>query len=154
MKSTAIVCALAASMGFASLSYADDNDRRGRGNEQRSEQRGHNDRDGRDGRHADRRDHDRHDNRHGYYNGGYQGQRGQNYGNARNDRFYPGARGPQFYRGGHIPAEYRSRQYYVNDWRGHRLSAPPRGQQWVQVGTDYALIAIATGLIINLALTN
>ncbi len=154
MKSTAIVCALAASMGFASLSYADDNDRRGRGNEQRFEQRGHNDRDGRDGRHANRRDHGRHDNRHGYYNGGYQGSRGHGYANARNDRFYPGARGPQFYRGGHIPAEYRSRQYYVNDWRGHRLSAPPRGQQWVQVGTDYALIAIATGLIINLALTN
>lgn len=152
MKSTAIVCALAASMGFASLSYADDNDRRGRGNEQRSEQRGHNDRhNDRDGRHADRRDHD---NRQGYYNGNHQGQRGYNYSNARNDRHYHGARGPQFHRGRHIPAEYRSRQYYVNDWRGHRLSAPPRGHQWVQVGTDYALIALATGLILNIALTN
>jgi Ni/Co efflux regulator RcnB len=147
MKSTAIVYALAASLGFASLAHADDKDRRGRGNEQRFDQRGGNDR---DGRHADRRD--PRDNRHGYYNGGYQGPRGQNYGNARNDRFYPGARGPQFYRGGHIPSEYRDRQYHVNDWRGHRLSAPPRGQQWVQVGTDYALIAVATGLILNMAL--
>lgn len=134
-------------MGFASLAYADDNDRRGRGHDQRFEQRGGHDRDARHAHRFDPRDH-----RQGYYHGGYQGLRGQGYGNARNDRYVQGARGPQFYRGGHIPADYRSRQYHVNDWRGHRLSAPPRGQQWVQVGTDYALIAIATGLILNIAL--
>jgi Ni/Co efflux regulator RcnB len=42
----------------------------------------------------------------------------------------------------------------VNDWRGRHLNAPPRGQQWVQVGTDYALIAIATGVIAQLVLNN
>jgi Ni/Co efflux regulator RcnB len=67
-------------------------------------------------------------------------------------RFYYGARSPEFRRGGYIPYEYRSRQYYVNDWRGHHLSAPPRGYQWVQVGSDYVLIALATGLIANLIL--
>lgn len=67
-------------------------------------------------------------------------------------RFYYSARSPEFRRGGYIPYEYRSHQYYVNDWRGHRLSAPPRGYQWVQVGPDYVLIAIATGLIVNLIL--
>lgn len=67
-------------------------------------------------------------------------------------RFYYGARSPEFRRGGYIPYEYRSHQYYVNDWRGHHLSAPPRGYQWVQVGSDYVLIAIATGLIANLIL--
>lgn len=148
MKSTAIVCALAASLGFASLAQADNNDRRGRGNEQRFEQRGPNDR---DGRQVDRRD--PRDNRHGHYQGG-QGPRGQNFGNARNDRYPHGASGPQFVRGRHIPAEYRGRQYHVNDWRSHHLSAPPRGQQWVQVGTDYALIALATGLILNIALSH
>lgn len=59
--------------------------------------------------------------------------------NNRNDRYrqnYPNARRPAFRRGGHIPQQYRSRQYVVNDWRGHHLSAPPRGQQWVQVGSD------------------
>ena len=29
-----------------------------------------------------------------------------------------------------------------------------RGHQWVQVGTDYVLVAIATGLIANLILNN
>jgi Ni/Co efflux regulator RcnB len=40
----------------------------------------------------------------------------------------------------------------VNDWRGHHLSAPPRGHPWVQVGPDYVLAAIATGVIANLVL--
>lgn len=142
MKSTALVCALTASMGFGSLAYADDNDRRGRGHEPRFEQRWHADR---DGRHADRRD-----PRHGYYQGGHVSPRA--YGHAWNDRYAHSPRGPQFHGGGYLPAEYRGRAHGVNDWRGHRLSAPPHGQQWVQVGTDYALIALATGLILNIAL--
>lgn len=63
-----------------------------------------------------------------------------------------GARGPEFRRGGYIPREYRNRQYYLNDWRSHRLAAPPHGHQWVQVGSDYVLIAVATGLIAHLVL--
>ena len=42
---------------------------------------------------------------------------------------------------------YRSRQYAVEDWRGHRLLAPPRGYGWYQVGADYVLIEMATGII-------
>lgn len=57
-----------------------------------------------------------------------------------------------FRRGGRLPAEYRSRHYVVEDWRGHRLSAPPRGHHWVQVGGDYLLVAIATGVILQLLL--
>lgn len=60
----------------------------------------------------------------------------------------------RFYRGGRLPAEYRSRQYVVDDWRGHRLSAPPRGYHWVQTGGDYVLVAIATGVIASLILNN
>jgi Ni/Co efflux regulator RcnB len=79
-------------------------------------------------------------------------------GNAYNDRapgpFYYGARSPEFRRGAQIPSEYRNHQYYVNDWRSYHLSAPPRGYQWVQVGGDYVLIALATGLIANLILNN
>lgn len=67
-------------------------------------------------------------------------------------RYYYGARSPEFRRGGYIPYEYRSRNYYVNDWRAHRLAPPPPGHQWVQVGADYVLIAVATGLIANLIL--
>ena len=71
---------------------------------------------------------------------------------ARGDRNY-GARGPQYHRGGYIPRQYRNRQYVVNNWRDHRLNAPPRGQQWVQVDSDYVLIAIATGIITQLVLS-
>lgn len=147
MKSTAIVCVIAAaSMGFASLSFAqgyDHRERDGRPGHAEQQRRGNPGWDGhqaqtpprgpgpqynsRDARHFDQR------------HSGY-------------DRQY-GARGPQFHRGGRIPQEYRNRQYVVNDWRGHRLNAPPRGYQWVQVGADYVLIAVATGLIAQLILS-
>lgn len=141
MKSKAILCAIAAaSLGIGSLSFAQGYDsRQGRPDAPHSQQQrgpgpdsrfnGPGNFDGRDVR--DGRDHRE----------------------ARNDRDF-GARGPQFQRGGHIPNEYRGRQYVVNDWRAHRLNAPPRGQQWVQVGADYALIAIATGVIAQLVLNH
>lgn len=50
-------------------------------------------------------------------------------------------------RGGRVPSEYRGRNYVVDDWRGHRLQQPPRGYQWVGVGGDFVLAAIATGVI-------
>lgn len=59
-----------------------------------------------------------------------------------------------FYKGGHIPREYRGHQYVVNDWRGHRLSPPPHGYNWVQTGGDYVLIAIATGVIAQIIFGN
>jgi Ni/Co efflux regulator RcnB len=49
--------------------------------------------------------------------------------------------------GGRVPVEYRSRNYVVNDWRGQHLQAPPRGYQWMGVGGDFVLAAIATGVI-------
>ena len=60
----------------------------------------------------------------------------------------------QFRRGGRLPPEYRNNQYVVNDWRGHHLSAPPRGYHWVQTGGDYVLAAIGTGIILQLLLNN
>jgi len=42
----------------------------------------------------------------------------------------------------------------VEDWRGHNLGAPPRGYHWVQIGGDYVLVAIATGIILQLMLRN
>ena len=52
-------------------------------------------------------------------------------------------------KGSRVPPQYRSQHYVVNDWRGHRLSSPPRGYQWIQYGGDYLLIAIGSGLIAN-----
>ena len=57
-----------------------------------------------------------------------------------------------FHRGERLPAENRHRQYVVDDWRGHNLSSPPRGYHWVQTGSDYVLVAIATGIIAQLLL--
>lgn len=102
-------------------------------------------RDFREDRRDDRRDfrHDRRDDR-------------RDFRHSRNDRqhYYYNARGPEFRRGGYIPYEYRNRQYVVVNHNQHHLHAPPRGHQWVQVGSDYVLIAIATGLIANLILNN
>ena len=58
------------------------------------------------------------------------------------------------HRGRHLPVHYHSRQYVVENWRGYRLSAPPHGHHWVQVGADYALVAIASGLIAQIVLSN
>lgn len=54
------------------------------------------------------------------------------------------------YRGGRLPSRYRHGRYGLDDWRGHRLSAPPRGHRWVRVGNDYLLVSNATGRISNL----
>jgi Ni/Co efflux regulator RcnB len=57
-----------------------------------------------------------------------------------------------FRRGGRLPDEYRDQRYYVSDWRSHHLSAPPRGYQWVQTGSDFVLVAVATGVIASVLL--
>jgi Ni/Co efflux regulator RcnB len=74
---------------------------------------------------------------------------------GRDMRYERGA-GPyhNWYRGSRLPPEYHSRHYVVEDWRGHHLSAPPRGYHWVQAGSDYLLVAIATGVIAQLLLSN
>jgi Ni/Co efflux regulator RcnB len=85
----------------------------------------------------------------------YRGARGPGYAYSAQGRYQRGA-GPNhgYYRGGRLPMEYRSRQYVVEDWRGHSLYAPPRGYHWVQTGGDYVLVAIATGIILQLMLSN
>lgn len=57
-------------------------------------------------------------------------------------------------RGGYVRSEYRGDRYVVSDWRSRRLSAPPRGYQWVQADDNYVLAAIATGLIAQVLLNN
>lgn len=130
-KFSAAVCAVAAvALLTSSLSFADD---RGRQDEfQRGD--GHGNGHGRG--HDKHRDEDRFDQRDGRWN-----DRRPDY----------NARGPDFYRGGYISREYRSRAYEV-DYREHRLRRPPEGHRWVQVGADYVLIAIATGVIASIIL--
>lgn len=137
MNSKAVVSAfIALSLATGGFAFADDHGDRG--------DRGRNEQMQRGGRQ------DRQDAR--------QPNRQENRGRAaRNDerRDERGA-GPnhEFYRGDRLPREYRNRQYVVDDWRGHHLSAPPRGYHWVQTGGDYVLVAIATGVILQLLLNN
>jgi Ni/Co efflux regulator RcnB len=55
-------------------------------------------------------------------------------------------------RGQRLPSHYRTHQYVVDNYRSHRLSAPPRGYHWVQAGADYVLVAAATGIIAQIML--
>ncbi len=109
-------------------------ERRDMRNEQREERREYRDnqRDARRDYRDDRRD-DRRDYRHGNRGAG-----------PRHD----------LYSGQRLPSNYQNRQYVVDNWRSHRLSAPPRGHHWVQVGNDYVLAAIATGVIAAIFLGN
>ncbi|HXD39695.1 MAG TPA: RcnB family protein [Ramlibacter sp.] len=145
MKSTTIVCALAAaSLGIGSLSFAQGYERDRRDDDRQGYQQRDHDR--RDGDRDRRADNDRRDRREGM------GNRGDFRRDGRAEYHY-GARGPEWRRGGRIPPEYRRPQYVVHDWRAHRLHAPPRGYQWVQVGSDYVLVAVATGIIAQLLLS-
>ena len=87
----------------------------------------------------------------------YRGDRGygaNNYYRYDEPRYGPGYQNYHLRRGGYLPPQYRHRQYVVNDWYGHRLSRPPAGYHWVQVGGDYVLVAITTGIILQLMLSN
>lgn len=111
----------------------------------------------RDGDRGDRGDRGRRDDRHDDRRGpGRHGDRGHG-GPSRHPHGGPPGHahaGPpgHWKRGERLPPAYRARYYVVDDWRGHRLSRPPRGYHWVQVGADYVLIAIATGIIAQVLL--
>jgi len=94
------------------------------------------------GRHDDRGRHEqRHDRR--------DDRRADHHDNGRRG----GGPDHNWYKGSRVPPQYRSQHYVVNDWRGHHLSAPPRGYHWIQNGGDYLLVAIATGVIASMVLS-
>ncbi|RYG14418.1 MAG: hypothetical protein EON92_02215 [Burkholderiales bacterium] len=147
MKSTALVLSIAAAtLGFSSLSQAQDHDRRGPSRDQRFEQpqqRGDNDRGFNRGNGFDRRA----DNR------GFDRRNDQRV--ARQDHRRFDRQDQRFHRGGYVPQEFRERQYVVSDWQQRRYAPPPRGYQYVQGGgSDVVLAAIATGLIASIILSN
>lgn len=139
MKSAAVVCAILAmslTVGGSAFAQASNFESSQDANRNRQAQRN--------------APQDRRDNQARQPSRYYNQRHGDNY--ARQDERGAGPN-HQFYRGGRLPMEYRSRQYVVNDWRGHHLSAPPRGYHWVQSGGDYILVAIATGVILQLLLS-
>ncbi|HEY8586915.1 MAG TPA: RcnB family protein [Rhodanobacter sp.] len=56
---------------------------------------------------------------------------------------------PRHWQRGH---RYRGPTYVVRDYRYNRLRPPPRGYHWVRANNDYLLVAIATGIILDIAL--
>jgi len=138
MNSKAVVSAIVAmSLATGGFAFAEGSgERNDHGRNEQAQRGGHEDRHDSEGRQQDRRDFRAHANDEARWKG-----RGAGPDHA-------------FYRGERLPLEYRHRQYVVDDWRGYNLSAPPRGYHWVQTGGDYVLVAIATGIILQLLLTN
>lgn len=84
------------------------------------------------------RDHRRHDDRRYSYDRGYR---------HAPPRYYP-ARQHRWERG----HRYYGPTYVVRDYGHYRLRQPPRGYHWVRANNDYLLVAIATGIILDMAL--
>ncbi len=57
--------------------------------------------------------------------------------------------GPRWSRGDRLPSQYRQPHYVVHDWRSRHFREPPRGYQWMNVGAEYLLVGIATGVILQ-----
>lgn len=102
-----------------------------------------------------RRDHD--NDRDRYVRYGNDGDRGHNRGRGNANGHYKnwhdrGRHEGWYKRGGYLPVEYRTR-YVVTDWRHDHLREPPRGYHWVRSDNgDFLLVAIATGVIVDLLL--
>lgn len=113
---------------------------------------GHNGQD--DGDHGRRGDDGDRNVRYGDDDRGHGHGRGHAYGHYRNwhDR---GEHEGWYRRGGYLPVEYRSSRYVVYDWREARLREPPRGYHWVRSDNgDFLLVAITTGVIVDLLLNH
>lgn len=136
MKNNRIVAALlCASMGFASAAFA---------------QQGPDDNHGNHGApgHDPHAMHGapEHGPEHGPAMNGHDAPRPPEHANA-------GPRHPDWRKGDRLDQDYRNRQYVVDDWHGYGLRQPPRGYQWVGVGGDFLLVAVASGVIAQVVLS-
>ncbi len=119
-----------------------------RGDRDQNDQNDHRDRANYGQQHND--ENDRHDGQ----RGNSEEHRNNDARNYRRDDNRGGGPRHDLRRGQRLGDEYRDNRYVVNDWRARHLSAPPRGQHWVQAGNDYVLASIATGLIAQVLLSN
>lgn len=133
-------------LGTSSLALAD----RGHGDHDRDGQR-HSQRDHRQDRrsverhHVDYRRQGHNDNRNGHDN--------RRYGDRRDYRHdyrpvYPRYRHTRWVRG----HRYHGPTYVVSNYGYYQLRQPPRGYHWVRANNDFLLVAITTGIILDLAL--
>ncbi|MDH1012104.1 RcnB family protein [Pseudomonas nicosulfuronedens] len=89
---------------------------------------------------------------HGNYNQGRNGHSDPRY--YKNPNYRPQAGMPvphrDWRRGVVVEPNYRGDRYWVTDWQARHLYAPPRDHRWLYVNGDYILVAIASGLIVNI----
>jgi Ni/Co efflux regulator RcnB len=119
--------------------------------------------DARDGRRGDR-DRDRHedsdrnwrdnDGDRNWRRGDNDGRRwdrndGRRWDGRRNHRRWNWVRGHRF--DWHY---YRPHYNYVDNWSYYHLRRPPRGYRWIRIDSDYLLVAIATGIILEILAHN
>jgi len=79
-----------------------------------------------------------HDNAHAYRNPDYRPQAGMPVPHR------------DWRRGVVVEPNYRGDRYWVTDWHARHLYAPPRDHRWLHVNGDYILVAIASGVIVNI----
>ncbi len=101
---------------------------------------------------------DDHDNRGAHGQGrDAQGRNDQGGYNMNRDHGYSrdGDNGHHWARGQRLPRDYYSDRSHYVDYRANHLRAPPRGYRWVRTDdNNYAMVAIATGLIASLIAAN
>lgn len=153
-KKALVFAIMAVGLSAGTSAFAQDNSYRHDRNDryERSDRDARQAHDGRDGRDEHRYDSDRRDQR-GDGSWDNHGRNDYRPSYSANTGYY---NAPQhnFYRGGYVSNDYRGSRYVVNDWQRYRLSAPPRGMQWVQANNDYLLVALATGLIAQVVSQN
>lgn len=95
---------------------------------------------------------DRHDHGdHGNDNGGYNQDRDHGY-NRDKDRH---DNGHHWGRGQRMPRDYYSDRSHYVDYRTYHLRRPPSGYRWVRTDdNNYAMVAIASGLIASIIAAN
>ena len=54
-------------------------------------------------------------------------------------------------RGDHLPRAWRGPAYVVPNWGYYRLRPPPPGYYWVRVNDNAVLAAVATGVVVDVA---
>ena len=123
-------------LGSSSLALAEqgqrDHDRRGQGHGERDHRQHRGQVERRHGDHRYDRRHDRHRDSRRY---GYRPA-------------YPGHRHAHWERGHY----YYGPTYVVRNYGYYRLRPPPRGYHWVRADNDFLLVAISTGILLDLAL--
>lgn len=143
MKRT-VMAAMVLSLFTGSIALADPPQDHRHDRDQRQEQwhDEHHDRDQRDRLYEEH--HDRRDERRGEMRGHI------HFGSGRYQR-PRGYYAHHWRRGDRLPRAWRGAAYVVPDWGYYRLRPPPAGYYWVRVNDNAVLAAVATGVIVDVA---